>query len=104
MDAVKPAEKTREINDVLQNPELTVKEREQYVNTLTEEEMRSVFLQMCSIYASKGEWWMKFRIEYDLPPTRGIFTTTISASSESEARELFKVAHPRGKIRKVIAQ
>lgn len=42
----------KEINAVLSNPDLAIKEREEFVNILTEEEMRNVFIQMCGVYAT----------------------------------------------------
>lgn len=45
----------KEIHDVVQDVNLTIEDREKFVNTLTEEEMKNVFLQMCSVYAYKED-------------------------------------------------
>jgi hypothetical protein len=42
-----------------------------------------------------------FYIEYEIPPMRGIFTEKIRTESEDKAKELFKLTHPKGKIRKI---
>lgn len=42
-----------------------------------------------------------FYIEYEVLPTKGIFTEKIHTSSEEKAKELFKLTHPKGKIKKV---
>ena len=47
---VKYLKTVKEISDVVKDPNLSIKEREEFVRTLSEEEMRSVFLQMCSVW------------------------------------------------------
>ena len=41
-----------EINDIVKDPNLSVEERKAFVKTLTEDEMRSVFLKMCELWES----------------------------------------------------
>ena len=42
-----------------------------------------------------------YNIEYELPPLRAIYTGSLDAETESEARELFYKAKPGHKIRKI---
>ena len=43
---------------------------------------------------------MDFYFEYEFPPMRGIYTTEIKADNEEQAREYFKIAYPKARIRK----
>lgn len=43
---------------------------------------------------------MDFYFEYEYPPMRGIYTTEIKADSEEQAKEYFKIAYPKARIRK----
>lgn len=44
---------------------------------------------------------MEFHIEFEIPPMRGIYYTAYKADDEEQAREFFRVEHPRGKIRRI---
>lgn len=41
-----------EINNVITDIDLSIKERIEFIESLSEDEMRSVFVQMCSAYAT----------------------------------------------------
>jgi hypothetical protein len=42
-----------------------------------------------------------FVIEYEIPPLRAIYYTSIKAKNEEQAKEAFFIWHPSAKIRKV---
>lgn len=48
-------EKAKKMNEIAQNHELTLSEKQRYVDTLTEEEMRLIFKDMMGSYYSKPE-------------------------------------------------
>lgn len=46
-------DKIEEINGVMANPKMTLEEKYDYVDTLTEEEMRNMFKSIMTAWASK---------------------------------------------------
>lgn len=39
-------------------------------------------------------------VEFDFPPTRGIYTADFKADNEEQGREYFKSVYPNARIRK----
>lgn len=44
---------------------------------------------------------MIFKIEYEVPPTRAIYTHGVGATDEGSAIKRFEASNPKAKIRKI---
>jgi hypothetical protein len=44
---------------------------------------------------------MKFYVEWEIPMLRAIYYEEYNADNEEEARKLFAIAHPKGRIRTI---